>query len=77
MDIDLVNFLLMDMDGYEFYKPHLCQSLVTSKVKVRSKVKIVTFRLIGYRDGANNSCESKLCQKAFQTMKKVAYKYGP
>ena len=41
------------------------------------RVKNVNFRLIGYRDGTNNSCEPNLCQKAFQGMKKVAYKPGP
>ena len=35
------------------------------------------FSPIGYRDGNNNSCELKLCQKASQGMKNVAYKYGP
>ena len=28
MDMDLLNFLSMDMDGYGFYKPHPCQSLL-------------------------------------------------
>ena len=44
--------------------------------QVRSKVKIATFCLIGYRNGANNSCESNFCQNDFQGMKKIAYKYG-
>ena len=49
---------------------------VTSQV--RSNVKIVTFRLIGYRDRTNNnSCEPKLSQKTYQGIKKVVYKYGP
>ena len=28
MDMDSLNFLSMDMDGYGFYKPHPCQSLL-------------------------------------------------
>ena len=47
---------------------------VTSEVKFRSKVKIVTLHVIDYRDGANNSSESKLCKGATQEIKKVAYK---
>ena len=50
---------------------------VTSQVKVSSKLKVVTFRLVVYRDGTNNSCEARLCQKTYQGMKKVAYKYEP
>ena len=49
---------------------------VTSQVKVRSKIKIVTFRLIGYQCGAKNGCEPKL-QNASEGMKKIAYKYKP
>ena len=33
--------------------------------RVSSKVKIVTFRLIGYRYGNNDSCEPNHCHKAF------------
>ena len=42
------------------------------------KFKIITFRLIGSRDGTNNSCEPKLRQKASQVMKtkSVSCKYG-
>ena len=50
---------------------------VTGQVKVTSKIKIVTFRLVGYQGGTYNSCEPKLGQKASQGMKKVAHKYGP
>ena len=50
---------------------------ITSQVKVRSNVKIVTFQLKEYQDGTNKRCEPKLCHKASQRMKKVAYKYGP
>ena len=28
MDMDLLNFLSMDMDEYGFHKPHSCQSLL-------------------------------------------------
>ena len=31
MDMDLLNFLSMDMDGYGLYKPHPCQSLVLTE----------------------------------------------
>ena len=48
----------------------------SNKAKVSSKVKIVNFRLIGFRDGTNNSWELKIRQKATQAMKKVAYSYG-
>ena len=44
---------------------------------MRWKVKIVTFCLIGYRDGINYSCTPKRCQKASEWMKKVTYRYGP
>ena len=33
------------------------------------KEKIVTFHLIGYCDGTNNSCLFKLCQHTFQGMR--------
>ena len=50
--------------------------MVTTQVKVGSQAKIVTFRLIGYRDGTNNSCEPKLCQNSSQGMRKVPCKNG-
>ena len=31
MDMDLLNFLSMDMGGYGFYQPHPCQSLHCTK----------------------------------------------
>ena len=49
---------------------------MASRSIVRSDVKIVNVRLIGYRDGRNMSCQPKLCQKASRGMNKVAYKYG-
>ena len=49
---------------------------VASHIKVRSKVKTVTFRLIDYWDVTNNSCKSKLCPKASQGMTKAVCKYG-
>ena len=45
--------------------------------QVMSKAKIVAFCLISLRGEACHSCEPKLFQKAFQWMKKVAYKYVP
>ena len=48
---------------------------VKSHVKVRPRVKIVLFRLIGYQEGTNNSCELKFCQSASEGMKKVPYNY--
>ena len=56
------------------YKENLKR--ITSQVRARSKIKIVPFRPIGCRDGTNNCWEPKLCQKAFQRMKKVAFKNG-
>ena len=50
---------------------------VTRQVKVRSWVKIETFRLIGYRGGTYDSYELKLCAKAFPGMKKAAYRHVP
>ena len=47
-----------------------------SEGNVRSEDKIVTFCLIGLREGTNKSCKAKLCQQASQRMKKVAYRYG-
>ena len=47
-----------------------------SKVNVRSKDKIVTFRLSGSRDETFHNYEPKLCQRASKMMKKVEYKYG-
>ena len=32
-------------------------------------------RLIGYRDGTNNSCEPNLCQMASYVMEKVSFKH--
>ena len=45
-------------------------------MKIRSKVEIVIFRLIGYRDGNNNSRESMPCQKTNYVVMKVPYKYS-
>ena len=50
---------------------------VTSQVKVTSKLKIVTFRPIGYWKGNNDSCNPTHCQMTCQEMKKAAYKYRP
>ena len=43
----------------------------TGPVKVSSKVKVATFRFIGYRGGINNSCEAKPRQNTSQGMENV------
>ena len=56
MDMDLLNFLSMDMGGYGFYKPHPCQFLSGSHVKserreasaVSCRWKSVTEEGLGY-----------------------------
>ena len=45
--------------------------MVTSQVRVRPCVKIVTFRITDYRDGTNNSYVPKFCQNASQEMNKM------
>ena len=37
--MDLLNFLSMDTGGYEFYKPHPCQSLHCTKQLTLAKQK--------------------------------------
>ena len=49
----------------------------SSQAKVMPKIKIVTFRLIGYRVWTNCRCEPELCLSPSEAMKKVAYKYRP
>ena len=38
MDMDLLNFLSMDTNGYGFYKPHPCQSLVWNPTKIKKSL---------------------------------------
>ena len=61
----------------ESYQPVLSKGINKNKTKllisrVRSKIKIVTSRLIGHRDETNTCCKTELCQKASQGMMKVS-----
>ena len=47
---------------------------VTNHVKLRSKVKVLNFRRIGYRDWTgNNSCEPKLCHDGSHGTRMLRY----
>ena len=53
-----------------FKKIQNCLENVPGQVKVRPKVKSVTFRSVGCRDGTNNSCERKLCQNPLKILRR-------